>query len=156
MDQNEFQFHMEEFRALQSERSAVLTRGWNLLQYFFIFSFAFYGWISAAGNRTDGVPRFTDSQWNVVAWIPFLMSVVSLIFSYGLYLRIVQISNYVIRLEGLLAARDLGWERRMSEENLALGTRLFGKPTARTTVYIALSWLVLLFITFVAGVIFTR
>ena len=86
MRESELQFHMEEFRSLQAERSAVLNRGWNLLQYAFIFSFAFYGWILAAGDGVGldaAAGRFTDRQWNVVVWIPFLMSVVSLIFSYG-------------------------------------------------------------------------
>ena len=159
MRESELQFHMEEFRSLQAERSAVLNRGWNLLQYAFIFSFAFYGWILAAGDGVGldaAAGRFTDRQWNVVVWIPFLMSVVSLIFSYGLYLRIVQISNYVLRLEEMLAERTLGWERRMRDENLRVGRRLFGKATARTTVYIGVSWACLAVITFIAGVIFTR
>lgn len=157
LQESELQFHMEEFRALQLERSAVLNRGWNLLQYAFIFSFAFYGWILAAGDGAGaGSGRFTDGQWNLVVWIPFLMSVVSLIFSYGLYLRIVQISRYVLTLEGMLAAQTLGWERRMQEENLRMGTSWFGKPTARTTIYIGVSWAFLVVITFIAGVIFAR
>jgi hypothetical protein len=158
MNDNEFQFHMEEFRALQSERNSVLNRGWNLLQYAFIFSFAFYGWILATGDGDSDsrMHSFSDGQWNVVVWIPFVTSVVSLIFSYGLYKRIVQISNYIIRLEELLAAHNLGWERRVREENLAVGASVLGKRTAPTTIYIGISWLVLIALTLVAGIVFSR
>lgn len=157
MEQSQFEFHIEEYRALHSERSAILTRGWNLLQYAFIFSFAFFGWILVTGNGIDAAPdRFTAGQWNLIVWIPFLTSSVSLIFSYGLYLRLVQLSNYILDLENTLAAQNLGWERRMMRENLQFGSGFAGKPTAPTTVFITISWGCLLVITFVAGVIFSR
>ena len=155
MVDTQFQFHMEEFRALQDERSAVLSRGWNLIQYNFIFSFAFYGWILSIG-KDDAGNAFTELQWNLVVWIPFLTNVASFIFSYGFYNRIVQISKYIRKIEELLAFEKLGWQRYMNEQNIKFLANIIGKPTSPTTIYIGLSWIFLIGVTFLAGMIFSR
>ena len=132
----EVEFHLEEYKQIRAEVGALLARVENLFKYSLIVSATVYAWLmSQAVGLTDlnEVCLKLPASLLWPGWlIPPAFVLLSSILAFATYIRIIQMGEYLRKVEKRLAPHLLGWEQ------------FFAKKLPLVTGTTALVWLLLL------------
>lgn len=117
------EFHMEEFRQLKTEISALLLRIGSLFRYSMLSSAFIYSWLltQAAKTAQDGPCLTIPAELAVYAvWIPPIYIFISFVLARYTYLHIKTVAEYIKEVENALGFHDFGWEKYWSHNRPTL------------------------------------
>ncbi|WP_256658340.1 hypothetical protein [Pseudomonas sp. DG56-2] len=135
MNEKQFEFHLEEFRQLKAEISALLARIGFLFRNSIIVSSVLYAWLLSKVGAFSGANdciAFPKDMALFAIWIPPAFVAASFAFGILTYLHVVEAGKYLRKCERQLGTDELGWERHWSRK----------RPTL--TVGLTLIWILLL------------
>jgi hypothetical protein len=109
MTQLQRQFHLEEFKALQSQVDGTVKYHHDMMRFALAASAALFAWLATHRPEVGlGVTAVIDRVW----YLPAGVAIFSLMGSAALYLRVHEINIYIRKLESSLGTEDLGWQWR--------------------------------------------
>ncbi|MNJ25825.1 hypothetical protein D3C77_202820 [compost metagenome] len=114
MNEKQFEFHLEEFRQLKAEISALLARIGFLFRNSIIASSVLYAWLlSKVGgfSGSNDCIAFPKDMAAFAIWIPPAFVASSFAFGILTYLHVVAVGKYLRKCEQELGADGLGWEK---------------------------------------------
>ena len=138
MTESESKFHIEEYKELRKEVLEKITKTETLIQYAVLISAAVFSWLAtqesvvtstivAQSKPTILLHPLARIAW----WIPFASTFVIGIVGIAQYIRIKEMGEYLMKLEGAMGNSRLGWEAFLAK-----------KPYTVSSVF-ALAWLTL-------------
>ncbi|MCP3751467.1 hypothetical protein [Pseudomonas sp. SBB6] len=142
MNEKQFEFHLEEFRQLKAEISALLARIGFLFRNSIIASSVLYAWLLSkvgAFSGSNDCIAFPKDMAAFAIWIP--PAFVAASFSFGIltYLHVVAVGKYLRKCECELGADGLGWEKFWSGQRpyLTIGLALIWILLLASSVYVS-------------------
>jgi len=117
MDSNQHQFHLEEFKLLHKEIEESSKGCREIMQWTLLASAAMYGWL-ATHSPVDPSASLTA----MVRYIPFVLTFYGSVATAAWMLRVRTISIYLLKIEDVIGAPLLGYERHLRQRRPILTT----------------------------------
>lgn len=114
MEDHQREFHMEEFRQLKMEITALLSRIGYLFRYSLISSAIIYSWlVTQATHFSSAGPCLTLPKDLVIysLWIPPIFVLLSGVIASLTFSHVHVVGSYIKTVEEKLGASGLGWEQ---------------------------------------------
>lgn len=127
MISQKFEFHLEEFRQLKTEISALLARIGFLFRNSIVVSSVLYAWLLSkvgAFSGSNACITFPKDMAAFAIWIPPTFVTASFAFGVLTYLHVVAIGEYLRKCELKLGTNELGWEKFWTGKRRFLTTGL--------------------------------
>lgn len=130
MNESAREFHLEEFKHMKLEISALLARIETLARLGLVVSAAVFSWLATQGFG----PGTTEGTWCtklprelfIPAWyLPAAYAVLSGLAAFTTYWRGRQVGDYLRHVERALGATGLGWERTLHPKSPILAATAF-------------------------------
>ncbi|MHC2144064.1 hypothetical protein [Pseudomonas sp. 210_17 TE3656] len=142
MNDKQFEFHLEEFRQLKAEISALLARIGFLFRNSIIASSVLYAWLlSKVGgfSGSNDCIAFPKDMAAFAIWIPPAFVGASFAFGILTYLHVVAVGKYLRKCECALGVDGLGWEKFWSEKRpyLTIGLTLIWILLLASSVFVS-------------------
>lgn len=116
-------YHQAEFVALKGEISNILSSMSSYFQYAILASAGVFSWLltNYDPSHITILRSHPAYEGDAVFLLPFVISGFFLGLSMALYLRLRDMRDYIILLEGVLGSHELGWENFFSKRPPTLG-----------------------------------
>jgi len=107
------ELHLEEFRQVKSEVSALLARVEALVRYAVLITAAIYSWLIVSSfdyDRNGICYKIAREMISYGSYIPIVLSLLFALLIGVTYMHIVVMGKYLKKIEDFLGVTGLGWE----------------------------------------------
>jgi hypothetical protein len=122
-------FHLEEFALLRSKLDHTVSRSENLIILLSVASgtivYLLYPFVSSADRQSVYGSYFIA----FMSWLPLIINFVGYLYFRELRRGIRRIGAYIMRIEGIFATENLGWERHWLASRGRKHVRFFSAMT---------------------------
>jgi hypothetical protein len=117
MNDNERNFHMEEFKQLKTEVYSFGNSAISLVQYTLLGTVVIFSWLITQGLGIESSVACLKIPLEILTFSWYIPSGFSIMAAFGaiiLLYRVLQLGSYLKELEYKLGNSELGWEKYLS------------------------------------------